>query len=178
MTDTLPRAGMTPHYNLRLPNGDSMVALIDDELGLFVIREYDGTWGFRWNPECLGGGQTMHEFVRTSNADYLAGKMVPADRWHTTDEEATYQAHLRKLESLCLDDDDEKFLRWQIEDVGDWDEVAQGKVPSPLAKHCDEVWDLMKSSDSRYLIQVRDVCIPAVQAYLKQLAAEETRSAS
>jgi len=178
VTDRVPRTGTTPHYCLKLPNGDSMVALIDDELGLFVIREYDGTWGFRWNPECLGGGQTMHEFVRTSGADYLAGKMVPADCWHTTDEEETLQAHLRKLDALCLDPEDEKFLRWEIEDVGDWNEVAEGQRPSPLAGHCDEWWNLIKRTDSGCMRQVRDVCIPAVQAYLKQLAAEETRSAS
>lgn len=189
--------GTAKRYWMRLPNGDSMIGLVDDEMGLLVIWEYDGCWGHRWNIDHLGPGprtgllsglavltpqqaldaatsplaapaQSLTSFILGASAEYLASKLVPSDKKYAIDDVATRKAYHQMAADNGLQDDEE--LREAIESA-DWDEVAACRVDGPLAGFIDDhglVSDLLVHTDSRWMLTVRDMCIPALKAAIRE----------
>lgn len=157
--------GSVARYRMTVPSGDTMFALVDAEAGLLVIYEYDGTWGHWWNPEHIGK-QTFVEFLRTTSNDYLANKLVPYDKQQAIDVEATIKAHQEA--AIRAGHGDDQVLMDDIESK-DWEEVATGASRDPLDEEGieGEHWDLIKYEDSRWLIMVRDICIPMLKRALE-----------
>jgi hypothetical protein len=190
------KAGTAKRYWTRLPNGDAMIGLVDDETGLLVIWEYDGCWGHRWNPDHLGPGpstgllsglvaltpqqaidaatapprkaQSLTSFVLQADARYLADKLVPDDKKYAIDDEATATAHREAAKELGLHEDDEVYQEIERKD---WEDVVAGRSDSPLADHIDDHYtlnDLIVYEDSRWMKVVRDQCIPALKAAIRE----------
>lgn len=169
--------GTARSYRIKLPSGDSMIALVDDESGLLVIYEYDGCWGHRWDLRHLGGqktpdgpAQSLTSFVRQASAGYLADKLVPSDKKFALDEPATIAAHREAAAEAGLAGDE--FIRDEI-DTADWDDVEAGRETDPLDDVVEDAHNLLVYSDSRWLKMVRDVCIPALKAALGEIVAHD-----
>jgi hypothetical protein len=161
--------GSVVKYRMTMPNGDTMFALVDDASGLLVIYEYDGTWGHWWNPAHIGKA-TLSEFLLFQSCEYIANKIVPHDKHHCIDVEATIKAHQEAAIRRGHEDDED--LMEKIE-KRDWDEVVSGVQRDPLdeAGIDGEHWNLIQYEDTRWLKTVRDICIPLLKRALEQAAA-------
>lgn len=160
--------GSVVKYRMTVPSGDTMFALVDEVTGLLVIHEYDGTWGHWWNPDHIGK-QTFVEFLRSTRSDYLASKLVPYEKQRAIDVEATVKAHQRA--AIDAGHGDDEALMEDIENT-DWEQVAVGAERNPLdeADIDGDHWNLIEYEDSRWLIMVRDICIPMLKRALEEEA--------
>lgn len=161
--------GSATTYKGKLDNGDTMIAVVDETNGMIVIHEYDGTWGASFLHR--GEGVSLTDFLLSKltldgrDGDYLARKLVPSEKWQCIDEQATIEAHIAAAERHGMGDDERLIAEIRR---AEWERVAECYSTNPLSDACDgqEFQHLIVYADTRWLMTVRDRCLPLLKQML------------